>query len=80
MEFRKSRNEIGLPYPVIVAASNGEVQAMKQVLNYYDGYIISLSKRTLYDEYGNSYICVDESIRQRLQSKLIVAVLKFKIA
>ncbi len=36
-----------------------------------EGYIISLSTRTLYDEFGNPHICVDENIRRRLQTKLI---------
>ena len=69
-----------LSSPVIVAASNGDVDAINQVLKHYEGYIITLSTRTLYDEYGNPHICVDETIRRRLQTKLIAAVLNFKLA
>ena len=53
---------------------------MKQVLNYYEGYIKSLSKRVFYDIYGNPYICVDEDIRQKLHIKLLEAILTFEIA
>ena len=34
--------------------------------------------RTLYDERGNVYFGVDEDIRERLQAKLMLAVLAFK--
>ena len=69
-----------LPFSVILAASHGEVEAINQVLKHYDGYITTLSTRTLYDEEGVPHICVDEGIRQRLQTKLIAAILKFELA
>lgn len=69
-----------LPFPVILAASQGEVEAINQVLKHYDGYITTLSTRTLYDEEGVPHICVDEGIRRRLQTKLIAAILNFNIA
>lgn len=80
MKFEKYKKGTLIPFPVIVAASKGDVEAINQVLKHYEGYIISLSTRTLYDEYGNPHICVDENIRRRLQTKLIAAVLNFKIA
>ncbi|MBQ3544641.1 MAG: helix-turn-helix domain-containing protein [Lachnospiraceae bacterium] len=69
-----------LPFPVILAASQGDAEAIGKVLEHYDGYIITLSTRTLYDEKGAPHICVDEGIRRRLQTKLIAAVLNFNIA
>ena len=80
MIFEKKRKKQMLPVSVIIAASNGEVNAMKQVLNHYEGYIKFLSKRVFYDVYGNAYIYVDEDIRQRLQMKLVEAILTFEIA
>lgn len=80
MKFKKCKKGKLIPFPVIVAASQGDVEAINQVLKHYEGYIISLSTRTLYDEYGKPHICVDENIRQRLQTKLIAAVLNFKVA
>ena len=47
---------------------------------HYEGYIAVLSTRKLYDEYGNLHYCVDETLRRRLETKLITKILKFKIA
>ena len=55
-----------VPYPVIVAATKGDPDAMKIVLQHFSGYIASLSMRKLCDERGNVYFGVDEDIRQRL--------------
>ena len=39
-----------VPFPVIAAASSGDVTAMDIVLKHYSGYISALATRTLYDE------------------------------
>ena len=67
-----------VPYPVIVAATKGNPDAMKIVLQHFSGYIARLSMRKLYDERGNVYFGVDHDIRERLQAKLMMAVLTFK--
>lgn len=77
---QNNQREKLLPFPVIEAASNGDTDAINQVLKHYEGYITTLSTRTLYDEYGNPHICVDEGIRRRLQTKLITAIISFQIA
>lgn len=41
-----------LPYVVIVAATKGDPEAMKMVVQHYEGYISYLSTRTLKDERG----------------------------
>ncbi len=66
-----------VPYPVILAASKGDPDAMKMVLQHFSGYIASLSMRKLYDERGNVYYGVDEDIRERLQARLMRAILTF---
>lgn len=43
-----------LPYPIIEAATQGNVSAINAVLKHYDSYIATLSTRMLYDENGNS--------------------------
>ena len=56
--------EIALvPYPVIVAASKGDPDAMKIVLQHFSGYV---------------YYGVDEDIRERLQARLMRAILTFR--
>ena len=62
-----------LPYPVILAA-----EAMSIVMQHYQSYIAHLSIRKIRDERGNTYYGVDEDLRERLQSKLMRAVLSFK--
>lgn len=67
-----------LPFSIIMAASNGDSEAMELVLRHYDSYITSLSMRKLRDERGNTYWGIDEDVRDRLRSRLIRAVLTFK--
>lgn len=67
-----------LPYPVILAATKGDPDAMKLVLQHYQGYITHLSMQKIRDESGNTYWGIDEDLRERLQAKLMRAVLNFK--
>lgn len=69
-----------LPFPVIAAASDGDVDAINAVLKHYEGYIASLSIRRVYDEDGKGYTIVDEELRRRLETKLITKILTFKVA
>ena len=41
-----------LPFPVIIAATKGDPEAMKIVVQHYESYIASLSMRKLIDERG----------------------------
>lgn len=77
----KTMNNVELlPFHTIVAASEGDVVAINQVLGHYEGYIATLSTRKLVDEYGQIHYCVDEVLRRRLETKLITKILQFKIA
>ena len=72
--------EIALvPYPVIVAASKGDPDAMKIVLNRYEGDMVALSVRKMRDERGNTYYGVDQDIYDRLRSRLIRVILDFRV-
>lgn len=77
---RQPQQDNLLPLCVIQAASLGDVDAINIVLKHYEGYIAKLSTRTLYDEYGQPHYCVDETLRRRLETKLITKVLNFEIA
>ena len=72
----KTKNSL-IPYPVMALAADGDVDAINAVLKHYEGYINVLSTRQLYDENGNPYLCVDETLRRRLETKLITAILTF---
>lgn len=72
--------ELDMPsFHIIRAASNGDIEAINAVLKHYESYIASLSVRKLYDEYGQVHYCVDETLRRRLETKLITKILNFKI-
>jgi len=68
-----------LPYPVVVLAAGGDVDAINAVLKHYEGYIAVLATKQLYDERGNPYLCVDEGLRRRLETKLITGILAFDL-
>ena len=68
-----------LPYPVIIAATKGDPEAMAIVVKHYESYIASLSMRKFRDERGNTYWGIDEDIRDRLRSMLMRAVLSFEV-
>ena len=68
-----------LPYPVIIAATKGDPDAMVLVIKRYESSIANLSMRKLRDERGNTYFGIDGDIQDHLQSKLMGAVLSFKI-
>lgn len=68
-----------LPYPVIIAATKGDPDAMAIVMQRYESYIADLSMPKLRDERGNTYFGIDGDIRDRLRSKLMEAVLSFRI-
>ena len=68
-----------LPFPVIAAAKNGNVDAINAVVKYYAAYIAALSTRQLYDENGTPVLCVDEEMRRRLETRLITRILNFKL-
>lgn len=68
-----------LPYPVIIAASKGDPDAMRIVVHHYESHIAFLSMRKFRDERGNTYFGMDEDKRDELRSRLIRAVLSFKI-
>jgi hypothetical protein len=68
-----------LPFQIIEAAASGEVDAINKVLKYYEGYIIALSTRRLFDEDGNSHYFVDNEMRRTLETKLIIRIMQFDV-
>ena len=75
---RNARSSL-IPYPVIAAAVRGDPEAVNRVLDHYSGYIAVLSTRTSYDVHGCPYSYVDEELRRRLETKLIIAILDFDL-
>jgi len=67
-----------LPLNTINAAANGNPEAIRAVVNHYEGYINALSVVRLYDEYGTPYMFIDEALRRELELRLITKVVGFK--
>ena len=63
-----------IPVLIILAAVSGDTDAIAAVLAHYQNYIRDLATRPLKDEYGNEYLCVDEEMRLRLETKLIFGI------
>ena len=68
-----------IPYPVIAAAVGGNPEAVNRVVRHYSGYIAALSTRTSYDLDGFPRPQVDEDLRRRLETKLIISILGFDL-
>ncbi|HAC0715868.1 TPA_asm: helix-turn-helix domain-containing protein [Listeria monocytogenes] len=73
------RRTILIPYEIIVAASEGDAEAIQLVLDHFAGYIVTLSTRVLFDEFGTPHVCVDEDLRRRIEAKLISKLLLFNV-
>ena len=68
-----------LPYPIIAAAVAGDAKAVSRVVRHYSSYIAALSTRTSYGSDGYPRLQVDEELRNRLEAKLIIAILDFDL-
>jgi len=68
-----------IPFSVIVAATDGDIEAVNQIVKHYGGYIAKRSLRPMKDEYGNQHMVVDETLRRRIETRLISKILSFEI-
>ena len=69
-----------LPYEVIVAAVNGDDNALKEVTNFYRNNIYGMCLRNYYDfKTGNMFCAVDKYMADELTVSLMLAVIKFKL-
>lgn len=75
----RSENQL-LPFSTIEAATQGDPAALSSVLDHFQGYIGALATRILFDEHGTPCKCVDPELKRCLETKLIVRILRFKIA
>lgn len=64
-----------ISYPIIIAAKQGDQEAIQLILRHYEQYINYHSCRSLYDSYGNSRTFIDEEIKSRIQTKLLYQII-----
>ncbi|MGP1563601.1 helix-turn-helix domain-containing protein [Filifactor alocis] len=68
-----------VPFPLIVKATDGNAQAINQIIRHYRGYMAKRSLHLMKDEYGNQSMVVDEVLRGRMETRLITKILSFEI-
>ena len=64
-----------IEYETIVAAHNQDQEAMDAVLAFFDRYINFRSLRECVDDHGNKYMMVNQDVRDRIQQKIIYALI-----
>lgn len=72
-------NDNLIPFGIIEAATEGDIEAINFVLKYYARYINTLATQTSYDENNNLQRHIDMDIKRRLETKLITKILCFNV-
>ncbi|MCC8102702.1 MAG: helix-turn-helix domain-containing protein [Clostridiales bacterium] len=75
-KYQNSKDDLP-SFAVIEAASESDVEAINAILKHYEGEITGRSIRIMFDECGNPHWFIDETLRRRLETKLITRILKF---
>lgn len=79
MQKNQRKGKELLTFDVIEAATSGDMLAIGEVVEHYQGYILKLSTRKYVDSYGKVSYAVDEVLRENLENKLIIKILNFKL-
>ncbi|EQA5926696.1 helix-turn-helix domain-containing protein [Enterococcus faecalis] len=79
VEIRKKSYYPIVPIPIILSAIEEDPISIKIILKHYYSYMASLCLSNGFNETGKSIIYVDEIMLRQLETKLIEAILKFKI-
>ena len=76
----KSKKYREMPeFETIQAAIEGDVEAINQILSYFQPFINSECKREYKDEFERIHYVTDEYMKRRLETKLITNILNFEI-
>ena len=55
-----------IPFSLIVKATDGDTETIHYIVKHYRDYFSKRSLRLMKDEYGNSHMIVDETLRGRM--------------
>ena len=78
MKIKDKKKE--LTYEIIRDAVNGNEEAEEFIFDYYESYIIKLSKIPFIDKHGRVSYIIDEDIYMSLRLKLHELIINFKVA
>lgn len=81
IDFSKIENSHIKPldFEVISKARAGDPDSIQEIIDHYGPYLRELATKNLFDEFGQEYRYMDETVRCQLENRLIKSVLKFKI-
>lgn len=72
------RRKKEIPIPVAIAATQGNPIAIAEVINFFEGFIVSRAEVTVYRPDGSTYRMVDPDVRHRMETELIEMILNFE--
>ena len=67
-------SKYSITYPTILAATQGDPEAVQKILRYYEPYILHFSKCSTQLEDGTIHIYVNHEIKQQIESKLMYGI------
>ena len=62
-----------IAYKTIVAAKQGDTDAISDILHYYEQYICYFARRTVYDMDGCPHDIIDENIKRQIEAEYLTA-------
>ncbi|MBC2080288.1 helix-turn-helix domain-containing protein [Listeria booriae] len=68
-----------LDYEVIEQATQGDIFAIRYVLDFFSSYTNKLATRKLYDEFGICQHVVDHELKSRIESRLVSKIFEFNL-
>lgn len=71
--------DLKVPISTILHAIEGDEIALQTILMFYRPYMKTIASNPTYDVYGVATITVDEELMSRLETKLLLSVLRFKV-
>ena len=67
-------SKYSISYPTILAATQGDPEAVQKILRYYEPYILHFSKCSTQLEDGTIHTYVNHEIKQQIESKLMYGI------
>ena len=67
-----------LPFPVIEAAKQNDIEAAERIMKHFEGYIASQCLCHYEDKNGNIHTYVDEDLRYFAETALCAAIFTFQ--
>ncbi|MFG5465328.1 helix-turn-helix domain-containing protein [Enterococcus faecalis] len=69
-----------IPYITIFLAIKQDVEAIQAIIHYYESYMIRLCQNPVVASDGSiGHTQIDEEMKNRLEIKLMIAILQFKL-